>query len=110
MFIEVLTGFVGGVVAGVVGGSIAGYYAGWQYQIELEHLKRRVDSLWGVQNSAKGVAAREERSEEMQNAISEAAIIIKGGGSNEEKTAKLAEVATKYPRVAMKIGKQLGLI
>lgn len=109
MIIEVITGVISGAAAGFIAGGLTGYFSGWQFANHLELLKKRVDSLWGSENAASGVAARQEQAAEMEAAMIEAAQIVKEEGDEKQKQMKLLALASKYPRVAMKLVRKLGV-
>lgn len=115
----VFSGMVAGAGAGMVAGAVFGYLGGWKFAHDLDFLKKRVDQLWGSSNSAGGVAAREAYQAETEGALMEAAVIFKEkppeNASAEEKAAfdkakgeKMLALATKYPRVAMRLLRKTG--
>jgi len=107
-WIEVLTAVASGSVCGFIAGSIAGYYAGWAYKIEQDQLKKRVDSLWGTQNTQKGVAAREAITLEKVEMAGKIAAVLKEEGKPDEKLAKVFGVAAEHPEVSLKFIEKMG--
>lgn len=107
-WIEVISAVAAGAACGSIAGSVAGYYAGWQFKVQLDQLVHRVDSLWGTQNSQKGVAAKEQMTLEKIQVAGKIAGIMKEPGDAKEKLGKIFNVAAEHPELALKSLEKLG--
>jgi outer membrane murein-binding lipoprotein Lpp len=109
------------VLSGVVGGALGmvGGYLGMKLRREfvrgdinelsarLEILEAEVKSLRMARLSAKGVAAREEQSAEVQLAMAELGGAVSEGGTIDP--SKIAELVAKYPGAAKFVMRRMGL-
>ena len=104
------------VFSGAFAGFLAGAFAGYiLVAIRLKILLSEVRALtneyeaWKLKAiSKKGVMARQQQDEEVQEAIVEAMAIIKNTQlSKEERTQKLMAIAMKYPAIIKKLLKYL---
>lgn len=109
MWEGVISGFIGGCFAGFIGGSFLGWFSGWQYSAKIIELDRKINQIWGSFNSQKGVDGKAQQSQEMQAMMTQALLIWKGEGTQQEKMAKLVELAASNPAMASKLLKQVGV-
>jgi hypothetical protein len=109
---------VAGLVAGIVGAIFSHLAVVWYRSVELRELKAvaeyhdtRLFALEQTIRSAKGVAAREEKSAEWEAAIAEIMPVLQAQGDMpfSERIKALLPVLAKYPRVRGALMRQLGI-
>jgi hypothetical protein len=87
-------------------GAVAAALLVWLKYWQLEAMMR---STLGTVRGQSGVDRRAEQQEEMERALVDAALIAKSEGTPQEKAKAFAGLAVKYPRVAMKLAKKMGI-
>jgi len=103
-----LTGAIAGFIGGSIAGAVAGYYQGWKYKTDLDVIKKRVETLWGFENTQKGNDAKAAQAAQEAALMAEAATIFQAGG--EDKMKKLAALAAQNPAIAMKLMRKFGVM
>lgn len=109
--VAVVGALISGALAGFVAGGITGYLGGLKFAVELDSLKARTDRLWANVYTQKGVDARSDQAAEMEEMLTEAAMIVKQneGGDGKKIAGELLGVMTKHPKIAGKLIKKMGV-